>query len=156
MNIEEVRTVLDWVAYYRQQFHLPAEERGGYVMLPVTNAVGIVHVPKLFAEKLLAALRQQGNPGPLLARQIRWTFIAAVDNSPGYRVLDLLSRNDIHVPIVGSALMIPTGLGRHTREGAYWINPPERDQRLPSLSTVITTALALRPIKGNHRQRETI
>ncbi|WP_454198444.1 hypothetical protein [Nocardia sp. Marseille-Q1738] len=142
MSIEEVSTVADWVDFYRRQFHLPAQERGGYVMLPVTSTVGIVHMPKLVAQQVSDALREQGNAGPLLARQIRWTFVAAVDYSPGYQILDLLSRNDICVPIVGSALMIPTSLGRYTREGAYWVNTPERDRRLPLLSTVITTALA--------------
>jgi hypothetical protein len=78
----------------------------------------------------------------LLARQIRWTFIAAVDYAPGYQVLELLSRNDICLPVAGSALMIPTSLGRWTREGAYWIDPPDRDRVLPMLSTIVTAALA--------------
>ncbi|WP_330232793.1 hypothetical protein OHA40_10130 [Nocardia sp. NBC_00508] len=144
MSIEEFSAVADWVDYYRRQFHLPAEERGGYVMLPVTNTVGIVHMPKSAAQRVLDSLREQGTPGPLLARQIRWTFVAAVDYSPGCQVLELLSRNDICIPVVGSALMIPTSFGRCTREGSYWVNPPERDRRLPLLSGVITTALTVR------------
>ncbi|WP_040785467.1 hypothetical protein [Nocardia pneumoniae] len=143
MNIEELESVVEWAAYYRQQFHLPAEERGGYVMLPVTNKVGIVHMPKTRAAAVLASLQQRGTPGPLLARQIRWSFIAAIDYSPGHQILELLTRNDICVPVVGSALMIPTSFGRWTREGAYWINPPARDHGLPLLSVILTTALAV-------------
>ncbi|MEV5837514.1 hypothetical protein [Nocardia sp. NPDC052112] len=139
----ELESVVDWADYYRQQFHLPAEERGGYVMLPVTNHLGIVHMPKPVAEKVRVSLLHQGTSGPLLARQIRWTFVAAADYSPGNQILELLSRKNIWVPVVGSALMIPTSLGRWTREGAHWINPPGRDQLLPTLSTVITTTLEL-------------
>lgn len=142
MDTEELESVVDWADYYRQQFHLPAEERGGYVMLPVTNHLGIIHMPKLLAEKVRNSLVQQGTPGPVLARQIRWTFVAAVDYSPGNQVLELLARKNICVPAVGSALMIPTSLGRWTREGAHWIDPPGRDQLLPILSNVISTTLA--------------
>ncbi|MGY2123997.1 hypothetical protein ACW9HJ_21330 [Nocardia gipuzkoensis] len=142
MNIEETESVVEWAEYYRQQFHLPTEERGGYVMLPVTNEVGIVHMPKARAAAVHTSLQQRGTPGPLLARQIRWSFVAAIDYSPGYQILDQLTRNDICVPVVGSALMIPTSLGRWTREGAYWVNPPDRSHCLPRLSVVITTALA--------------
>ncbi|WP_433757305.1 hypothetical protein [Nocardia sp. CA-135398] len=142
MDTEELESVVDWADYYRRQFHLPAEERGGYVMLPVTNHLGIIHMPKLLAEKVRVSLVQQGTLGPLLARQIRWTFLAAVDYSPGNQVRELLARKNICVPVVGSALMIPTGLGRWTREGAHWINPPNRDQLLPMLSTVISATLA--------------
>lgn len=143
VDTEELESVVDWAGYYRQQFHLPTEERGGYVMLPVTNHLGIVHMPKLLAEKVRNSLLQQGTLGPLLARQIRWTFIAVADYSPCNQVLELLSRKNICVPVVGSALMIPTSLGRWTREGAHWINPPGRDQLIPMLSTVITTTLTL-------------
>ncbi|MBF6327606.1 hypothetical protein [Nocardia transvalensis] len=142
MNIEEVETVVDWVEYYRHQFHLPVEERGGYVILSVTRHLGVIHMPKDLAKKVLGSLREQGIMSPLLARQIRWSLIASVDYSPGYQVLDLLSRNEVCIPVVGSALMIPTSFERYTREGAYWVNPPARDQLLPLLSTVITTALA--------------
>ncbi|WP_433661658.1 hypothetical protein ACQPW1_05460 [Nocardia sp. CA-128927] len=143
VDIEELESVRDWAAYYRQWFHLAAEERGGYVMLPITSTLAIVHMPELLAERVLASLRRQSSPGPLLARQIRWSFVTAVDYSPGYQILDLLARNNICVPAVGNALMIPTSLGRWTREGAHWVNPPHRDEPLPSLSTVITTALAV-------------
>ncbi|WP_433713469.1 hypothetical protein ACQP2U_04140 [Nocardia sp. CA-084685] len=142
VDTEGLENVVDWADYYRQQFHLPAEERGGYVMLPVTNHLGIVHIPKLLAEKVRISLLRQGTLGPLLARQIRWTFVAAVDYAPGRQVLELLARKNICVPVVGSALMIPTSLGRWTREGAHWINPPDRDQSMPMLSTVISTTLA--------------
>ncbi|MBF6059814.1 hypothetical protein IU500_01165 [Nocardia terpenica] len=57
-------------------------------------------------------------------------------------------RSEFHLPVaerggyVGSALMIPTSFDRCTREGAFWVNPPTRDQLLPLLSTVVSTALA--------------
>ncbi|MGY4103375.1 hypothetical protein ACW2Q0_28010 [Nocardia sp. R16R-3T] len=110
MESEELENVVDWADYYRQQFHLPAEVRGGYVMLPVTNQLGIIHIPKLLAEKVRVSLVRQGTPDPLLARQIRWTFVAAVDYAPGSQVLEVLTRKNICVPVVGSALMIPTTL----------------------------------------------
>lgn len=143
MNINERETVIDWAEYYRQQHHLPADERGGYVMLSVTNRLGIVHAPEPLAARVHESLRRQGTHVPLLARRIRWTFVAAVDYSPGNQVLELLGRIGVCVPVVGSALMIPTSLGRWTREGAYWIDPPARDRLLPLLSTVLTTALAV-------------
>lgn len=142
MHIDELETVADWAAYYRQQFHLPAEERGGYVMLSVTNSLGIVHMPRSLADRVATLLRQQGCLGPVLARHIRRSFVTFVDYSPGHQVVEALTRNDICVPVFGSALMLPTGLGRRTREGAYWVEPPHRDRLLPSLSVVVTTALA--------------
>jgi hypothetical protein len=57
VNLEERQSVVEWAGYYRQQFHLPAEERGGYVMLPVTNKLGIVHMPKHLADRVQASLR---------------------------------------------------------------------------------------------------
>lgn len=141
MDIEELESVSNWVGYYRGQFQLPVEERGGYVMLPVTNQVGVVHIPRRIAGRVLQSLLQQDIPAPLIARQIRWTMIAAVDYWPDHQVLDLLSRNDICVPVVGSALMLPTSFEQVTREGSYWVNPPDRDRLLPWLSTVVSTAL---------------
>ncbi|KZM74560.1 hypothetical protein [Nocardia terpenica] len=139
---KELQTVVDWVDYYRGEFHLPVAERGGYAMLLVTDHIGIVHMPKQLAERVLHSLRERDTPGPLLARQIRWTMVASIDRLPGYEMLDRLARNDICVPVVGSALMIPTRFDRYTPEGAFWAIRPTRDQLLPLLSTVVSTALA--------------
>ncbi|MEV0337709.1 hypothetical protein AB0H49_01640 [Nocardia sp. NPDC050713] len=143
MNIESVESAVGWAAYYRQRFYLPAEERGGYVMLPVTNEVGFVHLPQPHAERVLAALRDQQTFVPVLARHIRWSFVTAIDCLPGRQMLDLLTRENICVPVVGSALMVPTSFGRWTREGSYWVIPPTRDRCLPLLSAIVTTALSL-------------
>lgn len=43
MNADKLRTVEDWVAFYRHEFGLPVSERGGFVMLPVTGKVAIVN-----------------------------------------------------------------------------------------------------------------
>lgn len=148
--IDERETVTDWAKYYREQFHLPADERGGYVMLSVTNRIGIVHAPEPLAARVQELLRRQGSHVPLLARPTRLTFIAAVDYSPGNQVLELLARIGVCIPVVGSALMIPTSLGRWTRENAFWVDPPKRDCLLPLLSTVLTTALAAAPDRSAH------
>ncbi|AYF75965.1 hypothetical protein D7D52_21360 [Nocardia yunnanensis] len=143
MNADKLRTVEDWVSYYRQEFGLPVIERGGFVMLPVTAQVGVVHLPVARAEKVRAALHKQRAEGPMLARQIRWSFLAEPDSRPGDQIAEVLDRLDIGIPAVGSAVMLPTGLDRWTREGCHWVTPPARDSKLPPLSAIITTALAV-------------
>jgi hypothetical protein len=142
VNMYKLRTVEDWVAFYRDEFGLPVAERGGFVMLPISGQICVVHVPTARAEKVRAALEQQGTRGPMLARQIRWSFLAEPDIRPGTQVLEVLNRLDIAVPAIGSAVMLPTGLGRWTREGCAWVDSPRRGDTLPPLSAVITTALA--------------
>ncbi|MEG8181393.1 hypothetical protein GZH49_23080 [Nocardia terpenica] len=143
MNVEKLRTVEDWVTFYRHEYTLPVTERGGFVMLPVTSRIGVVHLPTMRAERVRDCLTEQGTAGPMLARQIRWSFLVVPDSRPGVQVLDVLNRLDIGIPGVGSAVMLPTGLGRWTREGCHWVVPPSRDNELPPLSVVITTALAV-------------
>ncbi|MGF6882158.1 hypothetical protein ABIA39_002757 [Nocardia sp. GAS34] len=161
MNVEKLRTVEDWVALYRHEFALPVTERGGFVMLPITGSIGVVHLPVLRAERVRTALADQGVSVPMLARQIRWSFVVTPDERPANRVVDVLNRLDIGIPGIGSAVMLPTGLGRWTREGCHWIVPPTRTMpvragagrgaypreapgaTLPPLSVVITTALAV-------------
>ncbi|RDI46692.1 hypothetical protein [Nocardia mexicana] len=143
MNVEKLRTVEDWVTFYRHEYGLPVNERGGFVMLPITGRIGIVHLPTVRAERVRDSLTEQGMAGPMLARQIRWSFLVAPDSRPGTQVLDVLNRLDIGIPAIGSAVMLPTGLGRWTREGCRWVVPPSRDNKLPPLSVVITTALAV-------------
>ncbi|ONM49454.1 hypothetical protein [Nocardia donostiensis] len=144
MNVEKLRTADDWAAYYRHEFGLPVAERGGFVMLPITSRVCILHLPTVRAEKVRAAVAQQGSENvrvPMLARQIRWSFLAYPDSRPEAEVLQTLNRLDIGLPGVGSAVMLPTGLGRWTREGCYWVAPPERGEPLPPLSAIVDTAL---------------
>ncbi|MFF0488888.1 hypothetical protein ACFYTQ_07670 [Nocardia sp. NPDC004068] len=143
MNVEKPRTTADWVAHYRDEFGLPVTERGGFVMLPITGRTGVVHLPTMRAERVRDALTDQDMIGPVLARQIRWSFLVVPDSRPGTQVLDVLNRLDIGIPGIGSAVMLPTGLGRWTREGCTWIVPPAPDLELPPLSVVITTALAV-------------
>lgn len=142
MDVHRPITVADWVTHYREEYGLRVAERGGYLMLPITGRIGVVHVPAVRAHRVRAALERHGSRGPVLARQIRWSFLAEPDIAPGPRVLEALGRNDIGLPCVGSAVMLPTGLGRWTREGCHWAIPPERDGELPALSTVLRTALA--------------
>ncbi|MFQ6325621.1 hypothetical protein ACLMAL_05720 [Nocardia sp. CWNU-33] len=143
MNVDAMRAVDEWVAFYRQEFALPVQERGGYVMLPVTSAVGVVHVPNDRARRVLDSLVRQHLPGPLLARQIRWTFVVRADCAPGLQIYEGLIRMDVCIPVPGSALMLPTSLGRHTREGCYWVKPPSPGTDLPPLSALVTTILAV-------------
>lgn len=143
MNMDRLMTVDDWVAFYRDEFGLPVTERGGFVMLPVSGRVCAVHLPTARAEKVRAALEQQGTRGPVLARQIRWSFLAHPDSRPGAQVLEALDRLDIGIPAIGSAVMLPTGLGRLTREGCSWVSPPGRGGTLPPLSAVLTAAMAV-------------
>ncbi|MGN2635399.1 hypothetical protein ACTD5D_04235 [Nocardia takedensis] len=143
MNVDELRTIDDWVAFYRHEYGLPVTERGGFVMLPVSGRACVLHLPSARAEKVRAALEQQGTRGPVLARRIRWSFLAEPDSRPGAQVLEVLDRLDIGIPTVGSAVMLPTGLGRWTREGCFWVSPPGRNGTLPPLSAVVTTALAV-------------
>ncbi|WP_067694790.1 hypothetical protein [Nocardia jejuensis] len=143
MNADKLRTIEDWVTFYRHEFGLPVAERGGFVMLPVTSRVGVIHLPVARAEKVRTVLQQQHKSGPMLARQIRWSFLTAPDSRPGEQVMDVLNRMDIGIPAIGSAVMLPTGLGRWTREGCHWVKPPARELELPPLSAIITTALAV-------------
>ncbi|MGO4617370.1 hypothetical protein AB4305_23295 [Nocardia sp. 2YAB30] len=143
VNVEKLRTVDDWVAFYQHEFGLPVVERGGFAMLPITGRVCVVHLPTARAERVSTALEQQGSRGPMLARQIRWSFLAEPDSRPGTQVLEVLNRLDIGLPAIGSAVMLPTGLGRWTREGCFWVNPPNRGDALPPLSAILTTALAV-------------
>ncbi|MEU1208990.1 hypothetical protein [Nocardia sp. NPDC005825] len=145
MNADKLRTVDDWVSYYRHEFGLPVTERGGFVMLPVTTQVAVVHLPVARAEKVRSALQLRRTDGPMLARQIRWSFLAEPDSRPGAQIMEVLDRLDIGIPTIGSAVMLPTGLGRWTREGCHWVRPPTRDSKLPPLSAIITTALAVGP-----------
>ncbi|MFC8526436.1 hypothetical protein [Nocardia sp. NPDC057227] len=142
MGIDEPITVHDWVAHYRDEYGLAVAERGGYLMLPITGRLGVVHVPAVRAHRVRAALDRHGSRGPVLARQIRWSFLAEPDIAPGPQVLESLGRSGIGLPGIGSAVMLPTGFGRWTREGCHWVIPPERDAELPALSTVLRTALA--------------
>ncbi|WP_433563699.1 hypothetical protein ACQP1O_41445 [Nocardia sp. CA-151230] len=143
MNADRLRTVEDWVSHYRYEFGLPVIERGGFVMLPVTAQIGVVQLPVARAEMVRGALQQRCCGGPTLARQIRWSFLAEPDSRPGEQIMAALNRLDVGIPAVGSAVMLPTGLGRWTREGCHWVTPPARDSELPPLSAIITTALAV-------------
>ncbi|WP_227997503.1 hypothetical protein [Nocardia australiensis] len=143
MNVDNLSSVGEWVDFYRREFGLPVTERGGFVMLPITNRVCVVHLPTARAEKVRATLKQHGTRGPMLARQIRWSFLAEPDSRPGTQVLEVLNRLDIGIPGIGSAVMLPTGLDRWTREGCFWVEPPSRADTLPRLSDVITMALAV-------------
>ncbi|MQY24066.1 hypothetical protein [Nocardia macrotermitis] len=144
MNVEKLRTAEDWVALYRYEFALPVIERGGYVMLPITGRIGVLHLPLARAGRVSDSLIDQGISAPVLARQTRWSFVVTPDDRPGHSMVDLLDRIDIGIPAIGSAIMLPTGLGRWTREGCHWVVPPTGDDTtLPPLSAVITTALAV-------------
>lgn len=143
MNVEKLRTAEDWVALYRYEFALPVIERGGYVMLPITSRIGVLHLPLARAERVCKSLIDQGLHAPVLARQVRWSFVVAPDDRPAGQA-DVLERLEIGIPAIGSAIMLPTGLGRWTREGCHWVVPPTGDTpALPPLSAVITTALAV-------------
>lgn len=133
----------EWVDCYRSEFGLPVRERGGFVMLPITGSLCVVHLPTARAERVRAVLSERGVAGPILARQIRWSMLARPDTRPGDRLAAELTRLDIAVPAVGSAVMLPTSLGRWSREGCHWIRPPGRDEVLPALSLVLDTALAV-------------
>lgn len=144
MNVEKLRTAEDWVALYRYEFALPVIERGGYVMLPITSRIGVLHLPAVRAQRVSDSIAAQGMSAPVLARRGRWSFVVTPDDSPAPKVMDVLNRLDIGIPAIGGAIMLPTGLGRWTREGGHWVVPPTgADLTLPPLSAVITTALAV-------------
>ena len=119
----EARTVDDWVQCYQREFRLPVRERGGFVMLPITDRLCVVHLPTTRAEKVLTALREQRCEGPVLARQIRWSVLAAPDARPSEEEAAELAGLDIDIPGIGSAVMLPTNLGRW-RQGFHWVRPP--------------------------------
>lgn len=143
MNVEKLRTADDWAAYYRHEFGLPVTERGGFVMLPITSRVCVLHLPTMRAEKARATTESQGIRVPMLARQIRWSFLVYPDGRPDAETVKALNNLDVGLPGVGSAVMLPTGLGRWTREGCFWVTPPERDTNLPPLSTIVSTTLTV-------------
>ncbi|APE37635.1 hypothetical protein BOX37_31045 [Nocardia mangyaensis] len=141
----EARTVDDWVSCYQREFGLPVRERGGFVMLPITDRICVVHLPTTRAEKVLAVLREQRREGPVLARQIRWSLLAVPDARPPADVATDLSGLDIDIPAVGSAVMLPTSLGRWSREGCHWVRPPAGHDALPPLSLLLHLALSVVP-----------
>ncbi len=142
----EARTVDDWVQCYQREFRLPVRERGGFVMLPITDRLCVVHLPTTRAEKVLMALREQRCEGPVLARQIRWSVLAAPDARPSEEEAAELAGLDIDIPGIGSAVMLPTNLGRWSREGCHWVRPPSGGgDTLPALSLVLRIAVAAGP-----------
>ncbi|MEU6562291.1 hypothetical protein [Nocardia nova] len=143
MNVEKLRTADDWVMFYRHQAGLACIQRGGFVTLPVTGSVGIVHLPAARAERVCASLTEHGSCGPVLARRIRWSFLVIPDGRPGGQVSEILESLEITIPSVGGEIMMPTSLARWTREGCHWIVAPTPDRELPPLSKVVTTALAV-------------
>lgn len=143
MNVEKLRTADDWVMFYRHHAGLTCIQRGGFVTLPVTGSVGVVHLPADRAEAVCRSLTEHGGCGPVLARRVRWSFLVFPDSRPGGQVADILQRLDIGIPAVGGEIMMPTSLGRWTREGCHWIVAPGSDVELPPLSIVVTTALAV-------------
>lgn len=143
MNVEKLRTADDWVMFYRHQAGLTCIQRGGFVTLPINGSVGIVHLPADRAERVCASLAEHGGCGPVLARRIRWSFLVFPDGRPGGQVSEILDRLGIEIPSSGGEIMMPTSLGRWTREGCRWIVAPMPDRELPPLSKVVTTALAV-------------
>ncbi|MFD3511084.1 hypothetical protein [Nocardia sp. NPDC058666] len=141
----EARTVDDWVRCYQREFRLPVRERGGFVMLPITDRLCVVHLPTARAEKVLTALREQRREGPVLARQIRWSVLAAPDARPSEEEAAELAGLDIDIPGTGSAVMLPTDLGRWSREGCHWVRPPTGNDAMPALSLVLRIAVACGP-----------
>ncbi|SFL71806.1 Uncharacterised protein [Nocardia asteroides] len=114
-------------------------------MLPITDRICVVHLPTTRAESVLATLREQRRAGPVLARQIRWSVLAEPDARPPAEVATELAGIDIDIPNIGSAVMLPTSLGRWSREGCHWVRPPTRDDVLPPLSLVLHLALSVTP-----------
>lgn len=143
MNVEKLRTADDWVMFYRHHAGLACIQRGGFVTLPVTSSVAVVHLPERQAEPVCRSLAEHGRCGPVLARRVRWSFLVFPDSRPGGQVSEILPRLDIGLPTPGGEIMLPTSLGRWTREGCHWIVAPTPGQKLPPLSIVVTTALAV-------------
>ncbi|MEV0435687.1 hypothetical protein [Nocardia sp. NPDC050413] len=141
----EARTVDDWVRCYQREFRLPVRERGGFVMLPITDRLCVVHLPTARAEKVFARLHEQRTEGPVLARQIRWSVLATPDARPTDDLAAELSGLDIDVPGIGSAVMLPTSLGRWSREGCHWVRPPCPGDVFPPLTKVLRIALEVGP-----------
>ena len=143
MNVEKLRTADDWVMFYRHRAGLTCIQRGGFVTLPITGSVGVLNVPIDQAEPVYRSLTEHGACGPVLARRVRWSFLVTPDIRPGVQVSELLSRLEIGMASPGGEIMMPTGLGRRTREGCHWIVAPAPGRELPPLSRVVTTALAV-------------
>ncbi len=143
VNVEKLRTADDWVMFYRHLAGLTCIQRGGFVTLPVTDRVGVVHLPAERAERVRRSLEAHECCGPVLARRVRWSFLVTPDSRPGGQVSEILQRLHIGIPSPGGEIMMPTSLGRWTREGCHWVVPPAPDPELPPLSIVVTTALAV-------------
>lgn len=143
MNVEKLRTADDWVMFYRHRAGLNCIQRGGFVTLPVGCGVGVVHIPMEYAGAVRDRLLAAGHRGPVLARRTRWSFLAAGHDRPTGTLVSDLRRLGIAIPSVGGEIMMPTGLGRSTREGCHWIDAPAPDVELPPLSLVVTTAVAV-------------
>lgn len=114
-------------------------------MLPITEQLCVLHLPTRRAEQVLAVLREQRREGPVLARQIRWSLLAHPDARPPEDVATELSARDIDIPGTGSAVMLPTSLGRWSREGCHWVRPPTGHDELPPLSLLLHIALSVAP-----------
>ncbi|MFI5778188.1 hypothetical protein [Nocardia sp. NPDC051570] len=103
-----------------------------------------MNTPETLGALMLDELTERGIPGPVLVRERppRRTFLAVFDGYPALECTVQLERHSVDIGPHRSNVILPTGLGRHTHEGRWWVRPPQRDESLPLLSEVVAAALA--------------
>lgn len=134
-------TATDRAAYYRKYFGLPhVRESSGFVLLPLIDSIGAIHMPGTMAKQVLAEMDERGVPGPVVARtkpSERHTFFALADSGRPTDAISPLERYGVSIGSYGSAVILPSRLERLPDAWCWWERRPERSSKLPLVSEVV-------------------
>ncbi|MFE6863285.1 hypothetical protein [Nocardia sp. NPDC057668] len=147
MRLDELTTPQEWARVYRSLLGLPHVHvtTPGFVVLPLVDTIAALNTPEPLGALLLDELTARGLPCPVLVRERppRRTFLAVFDGEPTAEYLERMERASVDIGPHRSNVILPTGFGRHTIEGRWWAQAPERDASLPLLSEVLAAASTL-------------
>lgn len=137
----------DRAAYYRKYFGLPhVRESSGFVLLPLIDSIGAIHMPGSLAEQVLEELDSRGVSGPVVARtkpSERHTFFALADGTRSLEAIGPLERYGVSIGSYGSAVILPSRLERLPDAWCWWERRPERSSKLPLVSEVVSAVLGV-------------
>ena len=140
-------TATDRAAYYRKYFGLPhVRESSGFVLLPLIDSIGAIHMPGGLAKRVLAELDERGVAGPVVARtkpSERHTFFALAESGRSTDAISPLERFGVSIGSYGSAVILPSRLERLPDAWCWWERRPERSSKLPLVSEVVAAVLTV-------------
>ncbi|MEV6770632.1 hypothetical protein AB0N05_18620 [Nocardia sp. NPDC051030] len=147
MRLDELTTPQEWARVYRSLFGLPHVHvtTPGFIVLPLNDTITALNTPEPLGALIAGELTVRGLLGPVLVRDRppRRTFLAVFDGYPSEECLETLERNSVDIGPHRSNVILPTGFGRHTHEGRWWVRAPQRDESLPLLSEVVAATQAV-------------